>query len=29
MHIYTERAYSELRHVYLRDAKPLRTDLPE
>ncbi len=28
MHIYTEKALSELRHVYLRDAQPLRTDLP-
>jgi chorismate mutase len=27
MHIYTERAHSDLRHVYLRDAQPLRTDL--
>jgi chorismate mutase len=27
MHIYTESDYSSLRHVYLRDAKPLRTDL--
>ncbi len=27
MHIYTEGNYSSLRHVYLRDAKPLRTDL--
>ncbi|HEX2054789.1 MAG TPA: chorismate mutase [Actinomycetota bacterium] len=29
MHIYTEKALSELRHVYLRDAQPLRTDLPQ
>jgi chorismate mutase len=29
MHIYTERESSGLRHVYLRDAKPLRTDLPQ
>jgi chorismate mutase len=29
MHIYTERENSALRHVYLRDAKPLRTDLPQ
>lgn len=29
MHIYTELDYSSLRHVYLRDAKPLRTDLPQ
>ena len=28
MHIYTEKALSELRHVYLKDAQPLRTDLP-
>ena len=28
MHIYTERELSELRHVYLKDAQPLRTDLP-
>ncbi len=29
MHIYTDHEYSALRHVYLRDAKPLRTDLPQ
>jgi chorismate mutase len=29
MHIYTEYDYSSLRHVYLRDAKPLRTDLAQ
>ena len=29
MHIYTDREYKALRHVYLRDAKPLRTDLPQ
>ena len=29
MHIYTELEYSALRHVYLREAKPLRTDLPQ
>lgn len=29
MHIYTDREYDALRHVYLRDAKPLRTDLPQ
>ena len=29
MHIYTDREYSALRHVYLREAKPLRTDLPQ
>lgn len=29
MHIYTEKTLSELRHVYLRDAQPLRTDLPQ
>jgi chorismate mutase len=28
MHIYTEKGLTELRHVYLRDAQPLRTDLP-
>ena len=27
MHIYTNRSAAELRHVYLRDAKPLRDDL--
>jgi chorismate mutase len=27
MHIYTDKDYSSLRHVYLRDAKPLRADL--
>ena len=27
MHTYTNRSPAELRHVYLRDAKPLRTDL--
>lgn len=29
MHVYTERERSALRHVYLRNAKPLRTDLPQ
>ena len=29
MHLYTERDYAGLRHVYLRDARGLRTDLPE
>jgi chorismate mutase len=29
MHLYTERDYASLRHVYLRGAKGLRTDLPE
>ena len=29
MHAYTDREPSSLRHVYLRDAKPLRTDLPQ
>lgn len=29
MHLYTERDYASLRHVYLRGAKSLRTDLPE
>lgn len=28
MHAYTTRSVAEIRHVYLRDAKPLRTDLP-
>lgn len=28
-HIYTTQQPSELRHVYLRDARQLRTDLPE
>lgn len=29
MHVVTPRDRSALRHVYLRDAKPLRTDLPQ
>jgi len=29
MHVYTERARGELRHVYLRGAQTLRDDLPE
>lgn len=29
MHLYTERDYASLRHVYLREARGLRTDLPE
>ena len=29
MHLYTERDYASLRHVYLREARQLRTDLPE
>jgi len=29
MHVYTPRARSELRHVYLRNAQSLRDDLPE
>lgn len=29
MHIYTEKSLSDLRHVYLKDAQPLRTDLPQ
>jgi len=29
MHIYSEKETSSLRHVYLRDAIPLRTDLPQ
>ncbi len=27
IHFSTDRDYSSIRHVYLRDAKPLRTDL--
>ena len=29
MHTYTEKDYDSLRHVYLGDARQLRTDLPE
>ena len=29
MHLYSEKTPSELRHVYLEGAKPLRTDLPQ
>lgn len=29
IHLYSDRGLSELRHVYLRDARQLRTDLPE
>lgn len=29
MHAYSERDYTSLRHVYLGDARQLRTDLPE
>ena len=29
MHLYTDRARSELRHVYLEGAAGLRDDLPE
>lgn len=29
MHVYSDRDPGALRHVYLRDAKPLRTDLPQ
>lgn len=29
MHITTDKDRSSLRHVYLRDARPLRTDLPQ
>jgi chorismate mutase len=29
MHIYTTRARTDIRHVYLRDAQSLRDDLPE
>ena len=28
MHLYTETAPADLRHVYLENAEPLRTDLP-
>lgn len=29
VHVYTERTPHELRHTYLREARQLRTDLPE
>ncbi|HEX9713274.1 MAG TPA: chorismate mutase [Actinomycetota bacterium] len=29
MHLYTELPRSDLRHVYLEGARPLRTDLPQ
>jgi chorismate mutase len=29
MHVYTDRDQQSLRHVYLGDARQLRTDLPE
>ncbi|MEX2588522.1 MAG: chorismate mutase [Actinomycetota bacterium] len=29
MHIYTDKGYKDLRHVYLREARGLRTDLPQ
>lgn len=29
MHAYTDKDKDSLRHVYLRDARQLRTDLPE
>jgi len=29
MHLYSSRGYASLRHVYLRDARALRADLPE
>ncbi len=29
VHAYTPRSAGELRHVYLHDARQLRTDLPE
>ena len=29
MHLYTERDYASLRHIYLGEARKLRTDLPE
>jgi len=28
IHLYTDRAPQDLRHVYLEGAEPLRTDLP-
>jgi chorismate mutase len=28
MHLYTEKTTASLRHVYLENAEPLRTDLP-
>ncbi len=29
VHAYTDRSPADLRHVYLHDARQLRTDLPE
>lgn len=29
VHAYTPKGIDELRHVYLHDAEPLRTDLPQ
>lgn len=29
VHLYTDRDYASLRHVYLGEARQLRTDLPE
>ena len=29
MHLYTERDYASLRHVYLGEARQLREDLPD
>lgn len=29
MHVYTDKGYGELRHVYMRNAHQLRTDLRE
>lgn len=29
VHAYTDRSSTDLRHVYLHDARQLRTDLPE
>lgn len=29
MHVYTDKARTELRHVYLQGARALRDDLPE
>ncbi len=29
MHVYTPRSRDQIRHAYLREARQLRTDLPE
>lgn len=29
MHLYTDKRHDQLRHVYLGEARQLRTDLPE